>query len=57
MLIIKRIHVVYELEVDDAIDAETVERVHGFHADQCPVARSVGGCIDITTELRLVGVA
>jgi hypothetical protein len=28
-----------------------VERVHGFHADKCPVARSIQDAITITTEL------
>jgi organic hydroperoxide reductase OsmC/OhrA len=32
---------------------ETAEKVLGFHADFCPVARSVKGCIDITTELQM----
>jgi organic hydroperoxide reductase OsmC/OhrA len=32
---------------------ETVEKVHGFHADFCPVARSIKNCIDITTELQM----
>jgi hypothetical protein len=25
----------------------------GFHADRCPVARTIGGCVDITTSLEL----
>jgi len=53
-LVIKRIHVRYELDVDDDIDEEKVERVHGFHADHCPVARSIRDAIDITTEYTLV---
>lgn len=32
-------------------DRETVERVHGFHAAYCPVARSIEGSIEITTEV------
>lgn len=53
MLIIKRIHVAYHLRVDADADRETIDRVHGFHADYCPVARSIGGSIDITTEVDL----
>lgn len=50
MLVIKRIHVVYALKT--AVEnQETAVRVHDFHADFCPVARSIKGCIDITTEL------
>ncbi len=54
MLVIKRIHVVYELKgvAEDQLD--TVARVHGFHADYCPVARSIRESIDITTELHHV---
>ena len=50
MLVIKRIHVRYHLKAP-ADQHEIAERVHGFHADYCPVARSIGGCIEITTEL------
>ncbi len=32
----------------------TIERVLGFHADRCPVARTIGGCVDITTAVELV---
>ncbi len=51
VLVIKRIHVTYTgLEVDDQ-DAEKVERVLAVHADGCPVARSIKGAIEITTQL------
>jgi organic hydroperoxide reductase OsmC/OhrA len=33
---------------------EEVERVHGFHARFCPVARSLVGAIDVRTELELI---
>jgi hypothetical protein len=33
---------------------ETAERVHGFHARACPVARSLEGAIDVRTELELL---
>ncbi len=36
-----------------AAQQETIERVHGFHADYCPVARTIRGCIEITTSLEL----
>jgi uncharacterized OsmC-like protein len=48
--VIKRIHVRYTLAVDARADLGVVERVHGFHAARCPVARSIGGAIAITTE-------
>lgn len=52
MLVIKRIHVVYTLKTGEE-NRETAVRVHDFHADFCPVARSISGCIDITTELMI----
>ncbi len=54
MLVIKRIHVTYELAGVGDEDRETVERVLEFHADYCPVARSIKDSIDITTELVYV---
>jgi hypothetical protein len=27
--------------------------VLGLHADRCPVARTIGGCVDISTSLDL----
>ena len=48
---LKRIHVRYHLIVDGGVDMAVVERVHAFHADKCPVARSIGDAITITTEL------
>jgi uncharacterized OsmC-like protein len=54
VLIIRRIHVTYQLTVDDAVDRDTVERVHGFHAQHCPVYRSLHPQIHITTSYELV---
>jgi organic hydroperoxide reductase OsmC/OhrA len=51
--VIKRITVRYRLGVP-AERRDDVERVHGFHAHFCPVARSLQGAIDINTELELV---
>ncbi len=53
VLVISRIVVRYRLAVPQDRHAE-VERVHGFHARFCPVARSVAGSIDVRTELELV---
>jgi uncharacterized OsmC-like protein len=52
VLVIKRIHVVYELIAPESA-RETIERVHGFHQEKCPVYRSVAKAIEITTEYRL----
>lgn len=52
MLVIKRIHVTYTLRGVDESDKPAVERVLGFHADYCPVARSIRDAITITTALE-----
>jgi hypothetical protein len=54
VLVLKRIHVRYLLTVDTGADLAVVERVHGFHAGKCPVARSIGDAIAITTEFATV---
>jgi uncharacterized OsmC-like protein len=52
VIVIRRIHVVYHLQALKA-DREVIDRVHGFHADKCPVYRSICKAIDITTEYEL----
>ncbi|HSF84811.1 MAG TPA: OsmC family protein [Acidimicrobiia bacterium] len=52
VLVIKRIHVTYTLAGVSESDWETVERVLGFHAEYCPVARTVRDSIDITTTVE-----
>lgn len=51
---IKRIHVRYLLTVGADADLAVVERVHGFHVARCPVARSIGDAIAISTEFTTV---
>jgi uncharacterized OsmC-like protein len=53
--VIKRINTTYHLEAGPEADRETIERVLGFHADFCPVARSVKGAIEVTTAIEYVG--
>ena len=43
----------YQLRVDPGTDRAVIERVHDFHAEHCPVARSISGCIGITTEVEV----
>ena len=51
VLVVKRIRVTYTgLQVSED-DRDKVERVLAVHADGCPVARSLKGSIEITTEL------
>lgn len=53
---IRRIRVRYRLAVDrmDAEVRETVDRVMGFHARKCPVARTLRPAVDISTEIEVV---
>jgi uncharacterized OsmC-like protein len=58
VLVVKRIHVTYHLAVDETLFGDeakraAIERVLGFHADRCPVARTIGGCVAISTSLDL----
>jgi uncharacterized OsmC-like protein len=55
--VVKRIHVTYRLQAEplDEDKRAKIDRVLGFHADFCPVARTIGGCVDISTSLELVG--
>jgi uncharacterized OsmC-like protein len=52
VLVVRRIHVTYRLAADER-QRPTIERVLGFHADHCPVARTIGGCVAISTSLDL----
>lgn len=52
VLVVKRIHVTYHLKLD-AANRETAERVHGFHAAYCPVARTIRDCVEISTSLEI----
>ncbi len=51
VLVVKRIAVTYTGLVLSQQDGEKVQRVLRIHADGCPVARSLKGSIEITTEL------
>ena len=52
VIVIRRIHVTYRLKADES-QRDTVERVHGFHADRCPVYRTLKDSIAVTTEYVL----
>ncbi len=52
VLVIKRIRVRYRLAGCPDDKREAAERAHTFHADRCPVARSLRGSIEIGTELE-----
>ncbi len=52
VLVIRRIRQTFHLTAGEE-DRETIERVLGVYADSCPVARSIKGSIEITSELDL----
>jgi uncharacterized OsmC-like protein len=52
VLVIKRIRQIFHLVADEK-DREKIERVLKVYADSCPVARSIKGSIEITSELDL----
>ncbi|MDQ3942764.1 MAG: hypothetical protein M3254_06635 [Actinomycetota bacterium] len=52
VLVLKRIKQTLHLTSDEE-NRETIERVVGFYADGCPVARSIRDSIEITSELDL----
>lgn len=52
VLVIRRIHAEFTLKSSEK-NRETVERVHGFYIDKCPVYRSLRASIAITSSLRL----
>ena len=51
-MVIKRLQVTYHLKIKPE-QRETAEKVHGFHVDYCPVARTIKGCVEIATELTM----
>jgi len=56
VLVVKRIHVAYRLRTADE-NRKTAERVHGFHAQYCPVYRTISSSVDITTSLEFASEA
>ena len=54
VIVIRRVHVTYHLKAE-ASERETIDRVHGFHADKCPVYRTLKNSIDITTDFVIEG--
>lgn len=53
VLVVRRIHVTYRLKAAPD-QREAAERVLGFHADACPMYRSIKAAIDVTTSLEFV---
>lgn len=59
VIVLRRVHVRYTLRAHpgtlaDLAKRDAIDRVHRFHARRCPVARSIGDSVEITTELDLL---
>lgn len=54
VLVIRRIHVDLQLAAPEQ-SRETVERVHGIYAMNCPLYRTLHKSIQLTSSYRLVG--
>jgi uncharacterized OsmC-like protein len=52
VLVVRRIHVTYQLRLQPEQRA-AAERAYSVHADNCPVYRTIRGCVDITTSLEM----
>jgi uncharacterized OsmC-like protein len=53
VLLLKRVHIRYRLALDPGADRDKVQRAFERHPEKCPVYRSIGSAVDITTELEL----
>ncbi len=54
VLVLKRIHVKYRLKPPPDADRAAIQRAFDHHTQRCPVYRSIGGAVEITTSLDLV---
>jgi len=54
VLVVKRIRVRYRLGGCPEDKREAAERAHALHAQRCPVAKTIAGCVGITTDLTFV---
>ena len=52
VLVVRRMHVRYHLRLQPEQHA-AAERAYTVHADNCPIYRTIRGCVDITTSLEL----
>lgn len=57
VLVIKRIHITYNLNIDPQLAEEkaaAIKRAMSIHPAACPVHKSIGSSIQITTELNTI---
>lgn len=55
VLVLKRVRVTYRLRIDPDADREKIQRAFEHHMPYCPVYRSIGSAVQITTALELLG--
>jgi uncharacterized OsmC-like protein len=53
VLVLKRIRVEYTLRLDADADRDKVQRCFELHPSKCPLYRSIGSAVEMTTALRL----
>ncbi len=53
VLVLKRVHVAYRIRVDPDADREKIQRAFDHHMPHCPVYRSIGAAVEITTSLEV----
>lgn len=54
VLVLKRVRVTYRLRIDPDADREKIRRAFEHHMPYCPVYRSIGAAVQITTALELL---
>ena len=55
VLVIKRVHISQKLRAANPAEVrDTVERVHGFYAQKCPLYRSLCPAFTITSSVEIV---
>jgi uncharacterized OsmC-like protein len=52
VLVVRRIHVTYRLRLGADVDRDKVQRAFDHHMPRCPVYRSIGSAVDVTTSLE-----
>ncbi|MEV8630327.1 OsmC family protein [Streptosporangium sp. NPDC051023] len=53
VLRIAAIHVRYRVRLAEDVNPAEVARAHDRHTRHCPIARTISGCVEITTDLEL----
>lgn len=54
VLVLERVRVTYRLRIDPDADRDKIRRAFEHHMPYCPVYRSIGAAVQITTALELL---